>query len=92
VNGNSIEITLSEIGELKQLKSLWLIDCNVQVDTSNLKHLFPSLNELLISQMKDEQVLEFSQHNPDVLVTGKTFKVRNGGLKAYKALNGSLIE
>jgi hypothetical protein len=92
VNGNSNEIALSEIGELRQLKNLGLIDCNVQVDISNLKHQFPRLEEILISQMKEEQVLELSQHNPDVLVKGKTFQVRNLGLRTFKALNGSLVE
>jgi Leucine-rich repeat (LRR) protein len=92
VNGNLNEIGLTEIGELKQLKSISLIDCNVQVDILKLKHLFPSLKELHISQMKKEQVLELSQHNPEVLVSGKIFRVKDVGLKTYKALNGSLIE
>lgn len=92
VNGNSCEIPISEIGELRQLKGLNLIDCKVHLDTINLKHQFPSLKELHISQMKEEQVLELSQHNPNVLVTGKIFMVKNVGLKSYKALNGSLVE
>ncbi len=66
VNGNPNEIGLTEIGELKQLKSLSLINCNVQVDTSNLKRHFPRLEKLHISNMKKEQAIELSQSNPDI--------------------------
>ncbi|NOU71801.1 hypothetical protein GC098_10275 [Paenibacillus sp. LMG 31458] len=91
VNGNSNKVALNEIGELKQLKSLWLIDCNVQVDISNLKHQFSRLEELQISNMKNEQVLELSQLNTGVIVSGRTYTLK-GSLRTYKALNGSLIE
>jgi len=91
VNGNTNEILLSEMGELKQLESLWLIDCKVQVSTSNLKHQFPRLEELQISNMKNEQVLELSQLNAGIIVSGRTYTLK-GSLRTYKALNGSLIE
>lgn len=71
VNGNSNEIRLTEIGELKHLENLMLIDCNIQIDTSNLKHQFPRLKELHISNMKKEQVMELNQANPDIMISGK---------------------
>ncbi|MEX2414583.1 MAG: hypothetical protein WD424_00450, partial [Paenibacillaceae bacterium] len=74
VNGNPNEIGLTEIGELKQLKSLTLIMCNVRIDTSNLKRYFPRLEKLHISNMKKEQAIELSQSNPDIKFSGRSFK------------------
>lgn len=71
VNGSPNEINLTEIGELKHLESLWLLNCNVQVSTTNLLHQFPKLKELRITNLKKEQVLELARLNPDVKISGK---------------------
>ncbi|CAH0121223.1 hypothetical protein PAE9249_03749 [Paenibacillus sp. CECT 9249] len=91
VNSIPNEIGLTEMGTFKQLESLSLIHSKVQVDTTELKRHFPKLKELHISNLKNGQVLELSQLNPGVLVSGRIF-FRKDRFITYKALNGKVIE
>jgi len=54
MNGNSNEMALSEMGEFRKSRSLWLLNCNVHIDITNLKAQFPSIKEIKISNMNKE--------------------------------------
>lgn len=68
VNGNQCEIALSELGELKHLKSLTFLNCNVYVDITDLRSQFSQIEKIYISGMKKDQVRELREANPDVAV------------------------
>ena len=63
------EYSLSAFKGLNKLKSLNLIDGKVNIDIHNLKEIMPSLEELHVSSLKKEQVLELSQLNEGVKIS-----------------------
>lgn len=75
VNSCPNEMNLCELGELKYVKHLDFILCNVQVDIIELKLYFPNLESLHISRMKKEYGMQLKQLNPDIEITGSSFRL-----------------
>lgn len=75
VNSCTYEMNLTEIGGLKNVKSIDFILCNVQVDLINLKEYFPNIESLHISHMKKEYGMKLKELNPDVHITGRSFSL-----------------
>lgn len=68
VNGSKKHFSISEIGELNKLKSLWLDNCNMEIDIFNLSQQFPKLNELFVGNIQTEQAMKLREQNPNVQI------------------------
>lgn len=66
---NQIEVPLSVFGALRNLESLKLVKCNLNIDILNLREAIPNLKELHIMNLKKEQLLELRRLNPEVVIT-----------------------
>jgi len=75
VNSCPNEMNLCELTELKFVKHIDFILCNVQVDLVELKSYFPNLESLHVSRMKKEYGIQLKQLNPDIEITGNSFRL-----------------
>lgn len=75
VNSCTKEMNLKEIGGLEFVRHIDFILCKVEVDLIDLKEIFPSLESLHISGMKEEYGLQLKQLNPEVRITSRSFEL-----------------
>lgn len=78
VMGNKTETPLSAFGALGRLRSLSLQDCKVQLDVTNLKRTATQLEELVITGLKKDQVVELSLANTGVMVSNGRWSYMDG--------------
>ncbi len=73
VNSCKKPMNLTELGELKHVKRMSFLLCNVEVDLTNLKEYFPSLESIHISKMKRDYGIQLKRLNPDVDIASDSF-------------------
>jgi hypothetical protein len=67
-NGSSPRIAISDFRENRQLRSLNLLNCEVDLDVTDLRSSLPKLEKIHISKLKKVQVLELRDQNPGVSI------------------------
>jgi hypothetical protein len=82
VVGRQNEFALTDLGGMRRLRELWLDQCRVHVEATDLSGTLPAIEKLHIGGLAEEQALLLSQGNGSVTVsTGSATYIggRRGG-------------